>query len=148
MADLIDLHMVQSKREAHIASMVNIGVSEEFISELVETFYQRIRADERLGPIFDQEIGDNWDPHLAKMKTFWSTIILKSNTYSGRPVPAHQKLVGVRPGDFTHWLSLFEKTLIDLAPSAEVTEAFMENAKRIATRLESVVELDHSGQEH
>src|SRR3546814_3398986 len=46
-------------------------ISEALVHDLVFAFYDRIRADATLGPIFDGIIGDRWDEHLAKMFDFW-----------------------------------------------------------------------------
>jgi hemoglobin len=138
---LQDLEAIRQQRIHHLNSMSGMGIDEAFISGLVEEFYTRVRGDERLGPIFDRVIGDNWEIHLTKMKSFWSTIILKSNTYSGKPVPAHQNLSGVRQGDFDHWLTLFSQTLNDLSSQPEVVEVFMSKARTMASRLESVTTL-------
>jgi hemoglobin len=113
-----------------------MGIDDAHISELVETFYARIRADTTLGPIFDTEIGDNWAPHLARMKDFWASVAINAGRYNGKPVPAHQKLAGVTPAHFQIWLGLFRQTLEDTAPSADAIRYFMERAERIAKSLQ------------
>lgn len=109
-------------------------VDRTFIGALVRDFYGRVRADERLGPIFAAEIRDNWEPHLEKMTDFWCSVILKDGTYSGRPVPAHLKLKQVREDDFDIWLGLFRKTAADRCPP-EVAAVFVDRAERIARSL-------------
>ena len=118
--------------QAHAAAM---GIDDAFISLLVETFYARVHAHDRLGPVFAGAIED-WDTHLPKMKDFWSSVAMNTGRYSGKPVPAHQKLSGVSKEDFAVWLGLFEKTLTDIAPSSEVVPYFMERAHRIAQSLQ------------
>jgi hemoglobin len=113
-----------------------MGIDDAYISELVETFYARIRADTTLGPIFNKEIGDNWGPHLARMKDFWASVAINAGRYNGKPVPAHQKLTGVTPAHFQIWLGLFRQTLEDTAPSADAIPYFMERAERIAKSLQ------------
>ena len=124
------------QRRAEIqARAAAMGIDEAFISRLVETFYGHVREDETLGPIFAGQVED-WDEHLPKMKDFWSSVALNSGRYAGKPVPAHRKLGGVSAADFTVWLSLFERTLKELAPSPEVVSYFMERAERIAKSLQ------------
>ncbi len=118
--------------QAHALAM---GIDDAFVSRLVETFYQRIRAHELLGPLFEQVIGDNWDPHLARMKDFWASVAYNAGRYSGKPVPAHVKLTHVEEWHFGVWLGLFRQTLQDIAPNAEVVSYFMERAERIAESL-------------
>jgi len=123
------------QRRAEIqAQAAAMGIDDAFISDLVETFYERVRAHARLGPIFAEMVED-WDEHLPKMKDFWSSVTMSTGRYSGKPVPAHQKLTGVDKDDFGVWLGLFEQTVRDLAPSKEVVPYFMERAARIAESL-------------
>lgn len=112
-----------------------LGIDDEYISLLVDTFYGHIRSDTVLGPIFAAEISGNWEPHLEKMKRFWASVAMNSGSYSGKPVPAHQKLQGVSPEHFDRWLALFRKTLAETAPSPEAIPYFMERAERIAESL-------------
>ena len=116
-----------------------LGIDDGYISTLVETFYARIRAHDVLGPIFAAEIGDDWAPHLAKMKDFWASVAMNAGRYSGKPVPAHTKLADLQPRHFKVWLDLFERTLEDTAPHPDVVPYFMERAQRIARSLEYAI---------
>ena len=118
--------------QAHAASL---GIDDAFIETLVETFYGRVREHDRLGPIFNGEI-DDWPDHLAKLKDFWASVAMSAGRYSGKPVPAHMKLEGVRREDFGKWLGLFRRTLEDIAPGAETVDYFMVRAERIAQSLQ------------
>lgn len=125
------------QRRREIQARANaMGIDEHYISHLVDAFYTRIRADAELGPIFDTEIGDRWDEHLPRMKRFWASVALNAGTYSGKPVPVHQKLMTVEPNHFVTWLALFRQTLEDTAPSLEAVAYFMERAERIAESLQ------------
>ena len=110
------------------------GLDREFIGTLVREFYRRVRADARLGPIFDEVIGSNWEPHLEKLTDFWSAVMLKNGAYSGRPVPAHLKLNQVREADFDIWLRIFRQTTSDLC-EPDIAAEFRERAERIAQSL-------------
>lgn len=112
-----------------------MGISEDYISALVDEFYARIQAHEILGPIFAGIIKDNWGPHLEKMKLFWSSVALSTGVYSGQPVPAHVKIQGLTEEHFAAWLTLFEQTLRDTAPTPEAVDYFMVRANRIASSL-------------
>ena len=118
--------------QAHAASL---GIDDAFIETLVETFYGRVREHDRLGPIFNGEI-DDWPGHLAKLKDFWASVAMSAGRYSGKPVPAHMKLEGVRREDFGEWLGLFRRTLEDISPGAETVDYFMVRAERIAQSLQ------------
>jgi hemoglobin len=126
----------QQRRAAIQAHAAGIGIDDAYVATLVDTFYTRIRSHEVLGPIFDGVIGDNWDRHLARMKDFWASVALNAGRYSGRPIPAHQKLTQVQRSHFEIWLTLFRQTLEDTAATPAAVDYFMERADRIAQSLQ------------
>ena len=130
------LRSAEERRQDILDNAARLGIDEAYISTLVETFYTRIRSHDVLGPIFDAEIGDRWEPHLARMKGFWASVALNAGRYTGKPVPAHQKLEGVTPEHFGLWLDLFRQTLADTAPHEDAVAYFMERAERIAQSLQ------------
>ena len=105
----------------------------EEIRTLVNAFYSRVRADERLGPVFDAHI-DDWPPHLDIMVKFWSSILLGTGTYSGTPMPKHVALPGLDASLFHRWLELFHETTAEL-PNREMAQQANVLAKRIARSL-------------
>lgn len=130
------IRSAEERRQEIQARAAAMGIDEAYISHLVDSFYHRVRAHPELGPIFEERIGDHWDPHLAKMKSFWSSVALNSGSYSGRPVPAHKSLSAVTKSHFETWLTLFQQTLEETAPTPEVVPYFMERARRIAESLQ------------
>ena len=122
-------------RERAEAEMRNIGIDAEFIDRLVETFYGRIRAHPRLGPVFDGRLSGRWPDHMEKMKRFWSSVAFKNGAYGGKPVQAHLGVEGISAELFPEWLALFSATLADIAPSNEARDWFMATAERIARSL-------------
>jgi len=111
-----------------------VGVSEEMIHTLVHGFYDRIRADAVLGPIFTAQI-DDWEPHLARMCDFWSSMLLMSKRYHGRPVPAHLKIPDLDRPHFERWLELFRSAARDLCPP-DAAALFEDRAERVAQSLQ------------
>jgi hemoglobin len=109
------------------------GIDEAMIARLVDGFYDRVRADPLIGPVFNERIGD-WGPHLEQMRLFWSSVALMSGVYHGRPMPKHLPLP-VDARHFDRWLELFEATARDLCPPA-AADHFIERARRIAESLE------------
>ena len=79
------IRSAEERRRAIQETAAHLGIDDAFISELVETFYARVRADERLGPIFNGEI-DDWPDHLAKLKDFWASVAMNA---PGKPVVAN-----------------------------------------------------------
>jgi hemoglobin len=109
------------------------GITESMIERLVHGFYAKVRADALLGPVFHARIRD-WDPHLAQMCAFWSSVALMTGRYHGTPMAKHLPL----PVDATHfdrWLELFEASAEEICPP-EAAAHFIERARRIASSLE------------
>lgn len=129
--DLAQEHRLQTRD-----AMAAIGIDEAFIARLVDTFYGRIREHATLGPVFETALAGRWDEHLPKMKAFWSSVVLKSGAYSGRPVPAHAGVAGITPDLFRAWLALFGETVDEIAPAPEAAEVFKVAAVRIARSLQ------------
>ncbi len=109
--------------------------TEDNIRDLVYAFYDRVRADPLLGPVFDAKLDGRWDDHLPKMVSFWSSLVLGTKGYRGNVQQAHQPLDGIEPAHFSRWLSLFLKTVEGrYTPPAALR--FMEPALRIAQSLQ------------
>ena len=116
-----------------------LGINEEYISTLVDQFYTKVRANPDLGPIFGSRIGDHWEPHLAKMKTFWGSVMLRTGAYGGKPMQVHVGVKEAKPEHFQTWIKLFNETLNETAPNDKVVELFMERALQMSDRLQSVM---------
>lgn len=109
---------------------VHPSITEEQISSLVDNFYDKVWVDERLGPIFIARITDR-DAHLAKMKDFWSSVLLRTGRFHGRPMPKHIALTEVQEGDFARWLGLFRPVARDTF-TPQAADLVIEAAERIA----------------
>lgn len=132
MSSPIPVRVTEARQQARDEASA-AGINRALISVLVDTFYEHVRADAQLGPIFKSEIGADWDAHLATMKRFWSALAFHDGGYSGRPMPAHVKLEGLTPEHFQIWLSLFDQTLVEIDCSEAARDFILERANRIAT---------------
>lgn len=104
------------------------------IEELVNTFYHKVRANKVLGYIFDDVAKVNWEAHLPKMYSFWSTILLGDHSFSGNPMRKHielSKLTEISRKEFSEWLELFHATIDELFEGEKALEAKM-RAENIA----------------
>lgn len=110
-------------------------ITEEALSRLVPRFYERVREDEMLGPIFNDAI-KNWPEHLDKLVAFWSSIMLTTGSYKGNPLAAHLKhRARISPELFQRWLALWASTTAEMmAPDAAA--ALQAKAARIAESLQ------------
>ena len=107
-------------------------LDERMIHDVVHGFYDEIRKDALLGPVFNGAIAPHdWSHHLMKMCDFWSSMLLRTGRYDGRPLPPHLAIPGLGEQHFRRWLRLFRATVTSLCPP-EVAALFMERAMRIA----------------
>ena len=120
------------------------------IERLVDAFYERVRADERLGFIFDRVAQTDWSVHLPRMYAFWETVLFRSGGYTGSPLAAHARLVsltGMGRPQFDRWLELFCGTVDALfaGPNAEhIKSCAADMANVILRRINSPAD-GHSG---
>jgi hemoglobin len=129
-----ELRSAEERRAAIVAlTQKETGIDETMIERLVRAFYDRVRRDALLGPVFEERISD-WEPHLEKMFAFWSSLTLMSGRYHGQPMAKHIVLE-VDAQHFDRWLALFEQTARDVCPP-EAAERFIERAHRVAESLE------------
>ena len=110
------------------------SISSAQIDLLVDRFYGLVLRDPRLGPIFEPIICARLDQHLATMKRFWRSVLLRSGEYKGKPVPVHAQIEGIETEDFTRWLTLFEQTAREVL-AADAAPLVCAAAERIATSL-------------
>lgn len=94
----------------------------EDIRQLVDRFYEKVRANYLLGNIFAERIQDRWPEHLEKMYRFWQTVLLGEHTYYGAPFPPHAQLPVGRE-HFENWLELFNATVDELFSGHKADEA-------------------------
>lgn len=105
---------------------------------LVNTFYEKVRADDLIGPIFNGVIEERWPDHLEKMYRFWQTVLLQEHTYNGRPFPPHAQLP-VDVSHFERWLSLFKSTVSENFEGPKADEAIW-RAQKMAQMFHSKIE--------
>ena len=104
------------------------NLDEAKLAALVDRFYQKVRVDPLLGPIFNPRVND-WDAHKVLMTSFWATVALRTGHYRGNPLARHQPLpVGVE--HFQRWLALWGQTAEELL-DAESTALMVGYAERI-----------------
>lgn len=111
-------------------------ITDAGVATLVATFYGRARKDDLLGPIFNRAVTD-WDEHIAQITDFWSSVMLRTGRYSGRPLNPHLRLP-LQAEHFDRWLALFEETATELF-SAEIAHEFMIRARRMADNFELAI---------
>lgn len=109
--------------------------TESEIRQLVDSFYASIQTDAQLGPIFARHVKD-WSLHLPKMYDFWSTVILRTGRYAGRPIEVHERIPELTRAHFDRWLTLWSQAVERAIPPA-ARLGFIEAAQRMALSMSS-----------
>ena len=122
--------------------------NEDDITAVVRAFYARVREDDMLAPIFATRIkGQAWRAHEDHIISFWSSIFLQNQRFSGNPMRKHMALSGLTPEHFARWLTLFQDTAQKrLTP--EKADMMDKMARRIAQSFQMglAVNFEKSGQ--
>lgn len=96
------------------------------IELLVNTFYGKVNNNQILSPIFNQIAQVDWPHHLPKMYSFWSSLLLGEQSYTGNPMMKHIDLSRQTEMDeiqFSTWLKLFTETVNELFVGEKAEEA-------------------------
>lgn len=112
--------------------------SREDIILLVDTFYQKVRQDDLLGPIFNDKVRIDWVKHLPVMYDFWENVVFYTGNYAGNPMRVHQQMHQRFPltkQDFERWLEYFFQTVDDLF-LGDNADLIKQRAQSIATVME------------
>jgi hemoglobin len=121
-------------------------ISEASLKEVVDAFYAKVRLDPLLGPVFNGAIGD-WPEHLEKLQAFWSSVMLTSGRYKGRPVPAHVRHAGqIDRASFARWLRIWGDTTEELLIPAAAS-AMQAKAAQIAESLSLAIDFHRNAGE-
>ena len=93
------------------------------IATLVDRFYEKVRRDTQIGPVFNAVVHD-WDAHKRLLTSFWSSIALRAGTYRGNPMAVHRPLP-IRAEHFDRWLALWAETCqeeLDASHAAQMVD--------------------------
>ena len=87
------------------------------IQLLVNSFYNKAKADKTIGFFFTEVVNVNWEIHLPVMYNFWENALFYTGAYQGNPMEMHKHLHNLSPlsaEHFTQWLHLFNSTVDEL----------------------------------
>lgn len=105
---------------------------EAAIARLVDHFYEKVRRDPQIGPIFNAAVHD-WDEHKRLLTSFWASVALRAGSYRGNPMAAHRPHP-IRIEHFEHWLALWGETCTEELDEAHAAQ-MLEYAQRIGSSL-------------
>lgn len=108
----------------------------EDIRLLIDTFYDKVKINDVIGPIFNDVAQLDWDHHMPIMYDFWSGLLLGERGYTGNPMEKHialSKKTTMSEVEFSEWLKLFIQTTDDLfqGPRAEDAKHRASNIARL-----------------
>jgi hemoglobin len=107
------------------------GLDEAMIRAVVDRFYTDARRDPVIGPVFNRIIApEAWPHHLSTIADFWSSMLLGTGRYAGRPMPKHMAIPELSDAHFMRWLALFRRTVEELCPP-DIAALFIERSERI-----------------
>jgi hemoglobin len=116
---------------------------------LVRAFYGRAMTDPIIGFIFVDIARLDLEAHVPRITSFWETVLLGRQTYSGgafRPHAALHARVPLRRGHFERWLWLWKMTVDELF-AGDQAERAKAHAVRVArafhSRLDGVPPTGH-----
>jgi hemoglobin len=113
--------------------MSDIGTRSD-CERLVRAFYGRALVDPVIGWIFVDVAQLDVEAHVPHIASFWETILLGAQSYSGgafRPHAALHARVPLRAGHFERWLWLWRTTVDDLF-AGDRAELAKRHAARVA----------------
>jgi hemoglobin len=90
------------------------------IFTLVDSFYEKIRKDQLIGPFFFRMIpADKWPDHINKLTDFWETALFGIPKFKGNPIVAHRSVdkasgYSIQQEHFGRWLHLWFTTIDEL----------------------------------
>jgi hemoglobin len=111
------------------------------IKLMVDRFYEKVKADETIGYLFNDVAKVNWEHHLPRMYDFWENIIFQTGSFSGNPMAAHLKLHQQSPlnaAHFERWLKLFNTNMDELF-QGELADLTKRRAASIAMMMQGKV---------
>lgn len=117
--------------------------SEADIKLLIDSFYKKVVVDPVIGFIFTDVVALSWEKHIPIMYSFWSSLLLGANSYSGNPMIKHidlNKIIKLTPQHFERWLLLWEQTVNEIFEGKTAGEAIV-RAKNIAGLMQHKIAL-------
>lgn len=110
----------------------NSPFDEVALARLVDRFYEKVRRDTQIGPIFNAAV-DDWDEHKRLLTSFWASVALRAGSYRGNPMAAHRPHA-IRAEHFDHWLAMWQDTCSEELDDVHAVQ-MLEFAQRIGSSL-------------
>jgi len=122
-------------------------ITRKDIELLMEKFYDKVKKDDTIGPIFNDVAQVNWAHHIPIICDFWETLLLDSASYRKNAMEVHFSLnrkIPLEEKHFQVWLKLFTDT-VDEYFGGEKAEMAKKKAKSIAALMQFKIKGDSGG---
>jgi len=102
-------------------------ITEESLRVLLIAFYEKVRKDDLIGPIFTDMIGttdEDWAPHMDRVVAFWSSVLLNTKSYGGGFMIKHAAIPNLEMEHFKRWMEIFMPAVsehFEVSQSIEIT---------------------------
>ena len=117
-------------------------LDEAALAQLVDHFYEKVRRDPQIGPIFNAAVHD-WDEHKRLLTSFWASVALRAGSYRGNPMAAHRPHP-IRAEHFDRWLAMWQETCDEELDDVHAAQ-MLEFAQRIGRSLKYGLGLNAQG---
>lgn len=87
------------------------------IEKLIIAFYDKVKADEVIGYIFNHMVEMDWPHHIPVIVDFWESILLDNPVYTKNAMEVHytlNKKEPLLPEHFKRWIQLFTSTVDEM----------------------------------
>ncbi len=119
--------------------------SKENIAEFVESFYDKMLADEQLAPIFHEVAAIDIQQHLPRICSYWEKLLLGDKSYQRHTMNIHREVdlkQRFTPNDFERWLQHFTTTVTQEYHGDKADRALV-IATTIAKNMKTALEREH-----
>jgi hemoglobin len=118
------------------------------IEFVVGKFYEKVKLDPLIGPVFQEQAKVDWEAHLPKIFDFWESLLFGKEIYYGRPFPPHLAL-DLKLEHFQRWLGLFFETVDENAQgekAEEIKSRALMIGKNFYSRIEAIREAEKTSE--
>ena len=121
--------------------------SRKDIELLMKNFYDKVKKDDTIGPIFNDIAKVNWEHHIPVICDFWETLLLDAASYRKNVMEVHfilNRKIPLEEKHFKVWLQLFSETVDELFSGEKATMA-KTKAKSIAALMQFKIKGETGG---